>query len=269
MFDIGFDQAAGLRSESLGHGPSVMPLASPAQPALAYEVLCKLASRLTALGEPVVILDGTACEAASAQAHDGSPLGLQRALQDPSISGLERPADDGEWLVMPAARGLQTLRLTAQTGGADAALSRLFAPFASGVTLLLFAPAFDLAGILGGISGRALVPVLAQPQATIDAYGAVKVLHGAGLSPVLAPLDSADLPSRVPLMQVVRTVTECAQRHLGLTVDHWPESTWAHRVPVSTLSRQVRPVGMLSPGRTTAFEVMGHGQERSAQRLWS
>ena len=76
MFDIGFDQAAGLRSESLGHGPSLMPLASPAQPALAYEVLCKLAGRLTALGEPVVILDGTACEALSAHAHDGSPLGL-------------------------------------------------------------------------------------------------------------------------------------------------------------------------------------------------
>lgn len=269
MFDIGFDQAAGLRSESLGHGPSLMPLASPAQPALAYEVLCKLASRLTALGEPVVILDGTACEAVSAQAHDGSPLGLQRALQDPSISGLERPADDGEWLVMPAARGLQTLRLTAQTGGADAALSRLFAPFASGVTLLLFAPAFDLAGILGGISGRALVPVLAQPQATIDAYGAVKVLHGAGLSPVLAPLDSTDLAARVPLQQVVRSVTECAQRHLGLALDHWPEATWAQRVPVSTLSRQVRPAGALQPGRATAFDLMGQGRPQAAQPLWS
>lgn len=269
MFDIGFDQAAGLRSASLGHGPSLMPLASPAQPALAYEVLCKMASRLTDLGDPVVILDGTAFEPAAAQPHDGSPLGLQRVLQDPSISGLERPADDGEWLVMPAARGLQSLRLTAQTGGADAALSRLFAPFASGVTLLLFATPFDLAGILGGISGRALVPVLSQPQATIDAYGAVKVLHGAGLSPVLVPLDGTDLPSRLPVQQVVRTVTECAQRHLGLAVDHWPESTWAQRVPVSTLSRQVRPAGALVPGRATAFDVMGNGWQQAAHPLWS
>lgn len=268
MFDIGFDQAAGLRSDALGHGPSLMPLASPAQPALAYEVLCKLASRLAAAGDPVVILDGTATESA-AQRHDGAPLGLLRALQDPSISGLERPADGGEWLVMPAAQGLQTLRLTAQAGGADAALSRLFAPFASGVTLLLFAPAFDLAGILRGVGGRVLVPVLAQPQATIDAYGAVKVLYGAGLSPVLAPLDSGDPSSRVPLMQVVRAVTECAQRHLGLAVDHWPESTWAHRVPVSTLSRQVRPVGAMSPGRATAFDVKGHGLQPAAPRLWS
>jgi hypothetical protein len=269
MFDIGFDQAAGLRSDALGHGPSLMPLASPAQPALAYEMLCKLAARLTAQGDPVVILDGTATESAGTQRHDGSPLGLLRALQDPSISGLERPADGSEWLVMPAARGLQTLRLTAQAGGADAALSRLFAPFASGVTLLLFAPAFDLAGILGGVSARALVPVLAPPQATIDAYGAVKVLHGAGLSPVLAPLDSGDLSSRVPLMQVVRTVTECAQRHLGLAVDHWPESTWAQRVPVSTPSRQVRPAGALQPGRATAFDVMGQGLQRAAHPLWS
>src|SRR5690606_1391097 len=154
MFDIGFDQAAGLRSDALGHGPSLMPLASPAQPALAYELLCKLATRLTALGDPVVIIDATATESASEQRNDGSPLGLLRALQDPSVSGLERPADGGEWLVMPGARGLQALQLTAAAGGADAALSRLFAPFASSVTVLLFAPAFDLAGLLSGLSGR-------------------------------------------------------------------------------------------------------------------
>ena len=145
----------------------------------------------------------------------------------------------------------------------------LLAPFAANVTLLLFAPAFDLAGILGGLSGRALVPVLAQPRATIDAYGAVKLLHGAGLSPVLAPLDSTDQAARVPLDQVVRTVTECAQRHLGLAVDHWPEATWAQRVPVSTLSRQVRPAGLVLSSRTNAFEAMGPGQQRPAQRLWS
>jgi hypothetical protein len=269
MFDIGFDQAAGLRSDALGHGPSLMPLASPAQPALAYELLCKLATRLTAQGDPVVIVDGTATEAASPQPNDGSPLGLMRVLQDPSISGLERPADGGEWLVMPGARGLQALKLTAQAGGADAALSRLFAPFASSVTLLLFAPAFDLAGILGGLSGRALVPVLGQPQATIDAYGAVKLLHGAGLTPVLAPLDDGDTHSRVPLDQVVRSVTECAQRHLGLPLDHWPEATWAQRVPVSTISRQHRPAGAIVPGRTPAFDAMGSGHQRAAQSLWS
>ncbi|HEX5739566.1 MAG TPA: hypothetical protein VFY22_13735, partial [Hydrogenophaga sp.] len=106
MFDIGFDQAAGLRSDALGHGPSLMPLASPAQPALAYELLCKLATRLTAQGDPLVIIDATETEATSDLRNDGSPLGLLRALQDPSVSGLERPADGGEWLVMPGARGL-------------------------------------------------------------------------------------------------------------------------------------------------------------------
>ncbi|PKO64651.1 MAG: hypothetical protein CVU22_23320 [Betaproteobacteria bacterium HGW-Betaproteobacteria-16] len=269
MFDIGFDQAAGLRSDALGHGPSLMPLASPAQPALAYELLCKLATRLTAQGDPVVIIDATATESASEQRHDGSPLGLLRALQDPSVSGLERPADGGEWLVMPGARGMQALQLTAAAGGADAALSRLFAPFASSVTVLLFAPAFDLAGLLSGLSGRALVPVLGQPQASIDAYGAVKQLHAAGLSPVLAPMHSTDMPGQLPLDQVVRTVTECAQRHLGLTLDHWPEATWAQRVPVSTISRQHRPAALANLHRTPAFDGMGAVHHGAVQSLWS
>jgi hypothetical protein len=269
MFDIGFDQAAGLRSDALGHGPSLMPLASPAQPALAYELLCKLATRLTAQGDPVVVIDATATESTSEQRNDGSPLGLLRALQDPSVSGLERPADGGEWLVMPGARGLQALQLTAQAGGADAALSRLFAPFASTVTVLLFAPAFELAGLLSGLSGRALVPVLGQPQASIDAYGAVKLLHAAGLSPVLATMQSIEMPGQVPLDQVVRTVTECAQRHLGLALDHWPEATWAHRVPVSTISRQHRPAALATLHRTPAFDGMGAVHHGAAQSLWS
>jgi predicted kinase len=66
-----------------------MPVASPAQPALAYEVLCTLASRLTGLGDPVVILDGTAFEARRRATARRFHLGLQHALlQDPSISGL-------------------------------------------------------------------------------------------------------------------------------------------------------------------------------------
>lgn len=268
MFDIGFDQAAGLRCDALGLGPSLMPLASPAQPALAYELLCKLATRLTAQGDPVVIIDATATESTSARRHDGAPLGLLRALQDPSISGLERPADGGEWLVMPGALGLKALQLTARAGGADAALSRLFAPFASSVTVLLFAPAFDLANLLNGLSGRALVPVLGQPQASIDAYGAVKLLHGAGLSPVLAPLHDGD--GMVPLDQVVRSVTECAQRHLGLALDHWPEATWALRVPVSTMSRQHRPAAPAGQHRASAaFDAMGAAHHGAAHTLWS
>ncbi len=266
MFDIGFDQAAGLRSDALGHGPCLLPLASPAQPAAAYELLCKLAAGLAAQGEPLVIVDATATESASAQRHDGAPLGLLRALQDPAISGLERPADGGEWLVMPGALGLNALRLTAQAGGADAALSRLFAPFASSVTVLLFAPAFDLANLLGGLSGRALVPVLDRPQASIDAYGAVKLLHGAGLSPVLLPLHGGDAPRRVPLEQVVSSVTECAQRHLGLALDHWPEATWVQRVPVSTISRRRRAPAFDAMGAIGTMGALHHG---AAHTIWS
>jgi hypothetical protein len=164
MFDIGFDQAAGLRGNAVpAIGPSLMPVASPAQPARAYEMLCTLAAHLTALGRAVVIVDGTATEATARRSNDGSHLGLQHALNDPSIAGLDRPVDHAEWLVMPGALGLQTLQQTSQAAGAAVAVARLLSPFAPGALVLLFAPAFVLGQLLGGLPAHALVPVLNQP----------------------------------------------------------------------------------------------------------
>jgi len=266
MFEPGFDQAAGLRAEVPTGSAGLVPVASPAQPARGYEWLCTLAGSLSAQGRAVVIVDGTAGESGAQDSRGGAHLGLLRALQDPSISNLERSADGADWLVMPGAQGLRTLGETARAAGAQAAVSRLLAPFASGVLVLLFAPAFDLAGLLPGMGARALVPVIEQPQSSIDAYGAVKLLHTAGLAPVLAPLASGAPAS---LQVVVNTVADTAQRHLGLTLDIWPAASWARRVQAGAIERPRKShtdnngYHGLVPGAWQA------GRASATQPLWS
>jgi len=224
MFEFGLDQAAGLRLDMQARegSPALMPLASPAQPSRGFEWLCRLAMALADAGQRVVVLDACASER-------GDSGGLVHALADGSEAHLGLDSNQQHWLVMPAAHGLQTLVGTARAGGADIALSRLFAPFAAGTLVLLYAPAQALAGLLGGVSARVLVPVVEQPQASIDAYGALKWLHGAGLCPVLAPLDAS--------AQVLGNVIETAQRHLGLRTPVWAQGSWAQRVPDGALVR--------------------------------
>lgn len=238
MFEIGVDQAAGLRTAAQRHGPSMMLVASPAQPARAYELLCHLAVQLKALGRLPVIVDGTAAEATCRRDNDGSHLGLQHALTDPSISGLGHPSDGHEWLVMPGATGLRTLQQTALAAGGAVALSRLLSPFAPGSLLLVFAPAHELSPLTSGLSPRVLVPVLPWPQASIDAYGAVKLLHMAGAIPVLAPMDGDH--SDPPIGPVIHGVTDCAERHLGLSLELWSEAVWATGVQECALGRPQR-----------------------------
>lgn len=268
MFEIGVDQASGLRGERPRGGAALMPVACPAQPARAYEWLCTLASHLTSLGREAVIVDGTANEAGARRGQGGGHLGLLHALQDPSISGLGRAPEGAEWLVMPGAGGLQMLQQTAQAAGADVALSRLLAPFSHEVLVLLFAPAQTLCALLPGVATRALVPVLPQAQASIDAYGALKLLHNAGLAPVLAPLASGFEPEPVPLQQVVDTVADCAARHLGVSVDAWPVQTWGLRVLESALQQPGRQhTHALQRGLRPA--AAGERHAVAAQPLWS
>lgn len=238
MFEIGTDQAAGLRAAAHHHEAVMISVASPAQPARAYEMLCHLAMGLRHLGHLPVIIDGTAPEATARHEQNGSHLGLQHVLTDASISGLGHPCDGHEWLVMPAATGLRTLQQTARAAGGAVALERLLAPFAAGTVLLVFAPAPELAPLTRGLQARVLVPVLPWPQAAIDAYGAVKLLHLAGAQPVLAPMDAGD--AEVPLEQVVAGVNACASRHLGLAPERWNPPVWATAVQEFALARPLR-----------------------------
>ena len=260
MFDLGQDQAAGLRlaAQARDGGPALMPLASTAQPAHGFDWLCALATDLHEAGQRVLVLDACAPERGGDSREEG---GLSHALADSGVSQLgarsggPADADADAWTVMPAAHGLQSLLQTAAVAGADAALSRLFAPFASGVLLLLHAPASALAGLLAGVPARVLVPVVAQPQASIDAYGALKWLHGAGLQPVLAPFHAAP--------QVLNNVVDCAHRHLHRKVPVWARPAWGQRVADAALVCTDAPAFM-------AYRSGAHGvRAGAAPSFWS
>lgn len=266
MFEAGFDQAAGLRAHPLRQGPALLAVASPAQPARAYELLCHLSAQLKAQGRLPVILDGTANETAERRGGDGSHLGLLHALNDPAISGLGHPADGHEWLVMPAAQGLRALQQTALTAGGTVALSRLLAPFASGSLLLFFAPAHELSPLCGDLHARVVVPVLPHPQAAIDAYGAVKLLHMAGARPVLAPMASAD-PGQA-LDTLLATVCDCAHRHLGLDLERWSEPVWAACAQEHALTRPQRQ-DTFHGLRDARFAATGPSPVGAMPSLWS
>lgn len=229
MFEFSFDQAAGLRSAIPVAPARLLPIAATAQPARGYELLCTLASRLAHEDQQVVIVDASAKESELRGGTDGRHLGLLQVLRDPSVAGLGRPVDQAEWLVLPGARGLQALVNTAAAAGPDVALSRLLVPFAAGTLVLLYGAAPSLSALLKGSEGQVLVPLLAQPQASIDAYGSVKLLHTAGLRPALAPLDDETEGAGADIRRLEETVMDCAQRHLGLQLACWPEHTWAHR----------------------------------------
>jgi hypothetical protein len=242
----------------------LMPVASSAQPARAYEMLCALASQLTARGCYPVIVDGSGHESAEWHQSTGSHLGLLQVLNDASIAGLDQPTDGSEWLAMPGALGLQEIQQTARAAGAQMALSRLLAPFAAKVVVLLYAPASTLVSILAGMSTQIVVPVLPQKQASIDAYGSLKALHAAGLSPVLAPLDQDHVLAEVPLQQVVKTVVDCARRHLNLEATTWPLHTWGVRVHEAALS-----VPLQRTQRLDAWNDAPSLRSLTAQTTWS
>jgi hypothetical protein len=265
MFEAGLDQAAGLRAHPMRQGPALLAVASPAQPARAYELLCHLSAQLKAQGRLPVILDGTATEATQRRS-DGSHLGLLHALNDPAISGLGHPADGHEWLVMPAAQGLRALHQTALTAGGTVALSRLLSPFTSGSLLLLFAPPHELSPLLGELDARVVVPVLPHPQAAIDVYGAVKLLHMAGARPVLAPVTGAD-PDRT-LDTLLATVADCADRHLGLDLERWSEPVWAACAQEHALTRPQRQ-DTFHGLRDTRFAATGPSLAGAMPSLWS
>ncbi|AOW12235.1 hypothetical protein LPB72_14830 [Hydrogenophaga crassostreae] len=243
MFEFGVDQAAGLRTTSPTNPPVLMPVATTARPGQAYELICTVASQLNAMGHDAVIIDGSAIEAVERRSHDGSHLGLIHALLDSSIGSLGAPLPSAEWLVMPGAKGLQVLQQTARAAGATVAVSRLLAPFAAGTVVLLYAPAPTISALFAGLQAQVLVPVLDLPQATIDAYGSLKTLHGAGLWPVLAPMHCQAEATQAPLAQVVRSVCDCAHRYL-----HYPVEQWA----VDTLGQRVREAAFTVPGPSGA-----------------
>ena len=263
MFEPGAHQAAGLEGSALCGSALLMPLASSARPAQSYDWLCEVAARLSAAGHAVAVLDATATEQASVHAAGQArelPLGLLRALVDPSVVQLERPLDDADWLVMPAALGLERLLDTARAAGPRAAVSRLLAPFAADVVVLLFAPAAALGELLCDTGAHALVPVIGPAQNGLDTYAAAKLLQFAGLQPVLCPLHH-DLPGD-SAAHTTRTVIDCARRHLDTEWPVWPADSWHTRIPVVAQAAQAATV----PNALTGGRADGRP---SGRFLWS
>jgi len=261
MFEFSFDQAAGLRCAVPVAPARLLPIAATSQPARGYELLCSLASRLAHEDQQVVIVDASAKESELRSGADGRHLGLLQVLRDPAVSGLGRPVDQADWLVLPGARGLQALVNTAAVAGPEVALSRLLVPFAAGTLVLLYGAAPPLAALLKGSDAQVLVPLLAQPQASIDAYASVKLLHCAGLHPALAPLaGEADGPG-ADVRRLEETVLDCAQRHLGLQLVCWPEQTWAHRsLDAALVAPQRQPMAL-------AQGAIGHTADKPSRRV--
>lgn len=230
MFDPGVHQALGLQRSKLFEGPVVLAVASPSDPSQGYELLWEIGSQILAVGRVPVVLDAHAQEAPLHAGRGVGQQGLLQVLHDTSIVNIERGGADAEWLAMPAYEGLKTLQATAHAGGARLAISRLLAPFASSVVVLLYAPAISLAALLPGMPATVAVPVHSDAESGLNAYGSAKLLVQAGITPVLLP--SAD--SRTGraashrLAKVVRNVGECAERHLGLSLAAWPRESWGY-----------------------------------------
>lgn len=238
MFERNTHQAAGLNAGPLYASASLVPVVSPSQPARAYDTLYQLAAQLDGQGQTPVILDASANESHGPQRHAGQSLGLLHALADPGIPRLGQPGQGMDWLVMPAAEGLRSLQVTARAGGARVAVSRLLAPFDSKTSVMLFAPASEIAALLAGVDNPVIVPVLAHPQAGIDAYAAFKLLQQAGLHPVLAPLADPQLSAQAGTVnQVVRSVADCAWRHLGVRAEIWPVRRWGELAREGAITR--------------------------------
>ncbi|MEZ5644561.1 MAG: hypothetical protein R3E94_15600 [Burkholderiaceae bacterium] len=251
MFEIAFDQAAGLRTAIPVVPARVLPVAATAQPARGYELLCDLATRLSSHEQAVVIVDASAREAERRQGADGQHLGLLHVLDDGGISGLGQAPGLAEWLVLPGARGLQSLVTTTASAGPAVALSRLLVPFAAGALVLLYAPAPSLSGLLGGLGAQVLVPLVDQPQASIDAYTSVKWLQGAGLRPSLVPVADPLAPGQDGLRRLQDTVLDCARRHLSLELDCWPTEAWTHRAMEMALAAPHHPYSWFTQGESS------------------
>jgi hypothetical protein len=239
MFEFGFDQAAGLRATVPVLPARVLPVAATAQPAQGYELLCGLAGQLQSPDQPVVIVDTSARESDQRTGREARHLGLLQVLRDPSVSGLGRPNDHADWLVLPGALGLKALVSTAASVGPAVALSRLLVPFAPGALVLLYGPAASLSVLLAGVDVPVVVPLVNQAQASMDAYASVKRLHAAGLRPVLAACEEEG--HGPGLRRLEEAVLDCARRHLFLELACWTPATWGHRALEAAVAAPVQP----------------------------
>jgi hypothetical protein len=212
MLDASFHQGAGLHSFTPQSELRVLAVASQGQAQSGLGTLWQLCASLQRLGYPVVVLDGTAHET------EASP-GLHHLLrQAPWHEGasLDPGATASSIAVLPAARGLPELARIAQAGDAPP-LQGLLPYFRAYELLVLHAPASVLGPLLTHTATTPLVVMPPGAAGVLTSYQTLKqiVLHAGLPCTVAAVLQENSAPERSKTAGALRTLQQCADRHLG------------------------------------------------------
>lgn len=212
MLDASFHQGAGLHSFTPQSELRVLAVASHGQAESGMEAFWQLCASLQRLGYPVVVLDGTAFET------EASP-GLHHLLsQAPWQEGasLELGAIASSLAVIPAAQGLPELARIAQATD-TAPLQALLPYFRAYGLLVLHAPASVLGPLLTHTATTPLVMMPPGAAGVLTSYQTLKqiALHAGLPCTVAAVLQGNSAPERTKAAGALRTLQQCADRHLG------------------------------------------------------
>ena len=214
MLDTSFHQGAGLHSFTPQSELRVLAVASQeqAESGLEMETLWQLCASLQRLGYPVVVLDGTAYET------EASP-GLHHLLrQAPWNEGASLEADGNvsSLAVLPAAKGLSELVRIANATYAPP-LQGLLPYFRAYGLLVLHAPASVLGTLLTHTATTPLVVMPKGAAGVLTSYKHLKQIaqHSGLPCTVAAVLQGNGAPERSKAQGALRTLQQCADRHLG------------------------------------------------------
>lgn len=253
MLDGGTHQAAGLSALAADNAPRIVALASHGDRRSELPLLWQLCAAWTALGYPLVVLDGHVRES------QRQP-GLQQLLLD-SDTPPALGQGGADWPIVPAALGLTALGTpqTVPPAEASAQRARQLAELFHGYELILiYAPAHELARTLPASRLAPLLPVSTTDAALLTAYQALKQLLNLGrLRPtIVAVMDDAAVATRISGHSLGRNLQDCARDFLAcevpaLTVcpDHEDE---VNRLALRTLDNALQPPRWAGPGAAAA-----------------
>jgi hypothetical protein len=210
MLDTGFHQAAGLSSLTPQAQLRVLAVATQERASTGLEMLWQICGNLQRLGYPVMVLDGTALES------DDTP-GLSHVLQQPSWNdGLGASASVTSVAVIPAARGLHQLQRQAYADGTPP-LQGLLPYFRAYGMLVLHAPAGLLGPLLTHTSTTPLAVMEGGSAGVLSCYKSLKLIatHSGLPCTVASVLQGDGASERRRTLGALRTLEDCAQRHLG------------------------------------------------------
>jgi hypothetical protein len=211
MLDTGLHQAAGLNSFTPEAQLRVLAVASQERASSGLEMLWQICANLQRLGYPTVVLDGTARES------DEAP-GLHHLLQAPWSDGLGFGASASltSLAVIPAARGLLQLQRQAYARG-EPPLPGLLPYFRAYGLVVLHAPGSLLGPLLTHTRTVPLAVMESGSAGVLACYKSLKqiVTHSGLPCTVASVLQTDTTAERKRTQGALRTLQDCAERHLG------------------------------------------------------